>query len=85
MKNRQGFVSNSSSSSFVIGKNFMTDEQISKFSDLVNGFNTNDGDTYIFEDEKYFFGEVDDRNDIEIENFIHEEGLDTCCGWDCQQ
>lgn len=38
MKIRTGFVSNSSSSSFVIGKYFMTEEQIKKFHDLIEKF-----------------------------------------------
>ena len=36
MKIRNGFVSNSSSASFVLGKCYMTDEQIEKFSRYVN-------------------------------------------------
>jgi hypothetical protein len=36
MKIRNSFVSNSSSCSFVIGKTYMTEEQISKFRDFID-------------------------------------------------
>lgn len=36
MKIRNGFVSNSSSCSFVLGKYYMTDEQIEQFNDFID-------------------------------------------------
>ena len=72
MKVRAGFVSNSSSSSFVIAKPFMTAEQITAFSDWLEDFSRrvdendekDDGDDDLYfeygygvsESEHYFLG-----------------------------
>ena len=62
MKIRNGFVSNSSSSSFVIGKYFMTQEQIKAFrikiTEISNSFEGEYG-AYLDESDHYFYGEVD--------------------------
>jgi hypothetical protein len=62
MKIRQGFVSNSSSSSFVLGKSYMTDEQIDKFSRFTS---------YIedFADNNCSFDEIPE----DLEEFFDEE------------
>lgn len=85
-----GFVSNSSSSSFVLGKYFMTPEQIEEFKSLIkeiedvreNGYDSPicvtyenevvayDEDTYIGEDENYFFGDVGFHNETVIFKFL---------------
>ncbi len=72
MKIRLGFVSNSSSASFVIGKNFMTKKQIEKFSSWVCLFNENDyfSESYIHEDKHYFFGEIIVHRSEEIKLFL---------------
>ena len=59
-KFRTGFVSNSSSSTFVIGKNFMSKEQIREFKELINDTEDNSyfDETYINEDKNYFFGDI---------------------------
>lgn len=55
MKVRNGFISNSSSSSFVISKHCMTDEQIKEFNEFLN---ENDSE----EDEYYEYGFYDHSN-----------------------
>ena len=63
MKIRAGFVSNSSSSSFVVGKYFMTEDQIRAFKNgarIINEeFDGGDYGTYLEESTHYFYGEVD--------------------------
>jgi len=85
MKTRQGFVSNSSSSSFVLGKAHMTERQIKSFSKLVSAFNDDEShfDSYVLESEYYFVGNVEyrDREDLNdivkrsriSKKFIHSE------------
>jgi hypothetical protein len=96
MKIRTGFVSNSSSSSFVIGKYFMTLEQIKKFSELNKKFDEasvlnydddpieydgwvimpND-ETYIYEDDKYFFGSISNEHYEVMYDFMQKNNLRT--------
>ena len=64
MKIRTGFISNSSSSSFVISKHFMTDEQIKEFNEFKNNLSKIDEDGYecyyyTDEDEYYICGDGD--------------------------
>jgi len=96
MKIRTGFVSNSSSSSFVIGKYFMTPKQIEKFHNLIEKFDEaadlsyNDdpieyedwiiepnGETYITEDDKYFFGEISNEHYDVMYDFMQKNNLGT--------
>ena len=62
MKVRNGFVSNSSSSSFILSKKELTLEQIRGLSSWVNVHNSSsyaDGyDHYIRETSNYYFGSV---------------------------
>ncbi len=72
MKIRLGFVSNSSSASFVIGKNFMTKKQIEEFSTWAIRFNEDEDtyESYIHEDEYYFFGEISIHESVKIKDFL---------------
>ena len=68
MKTRNGFISNSSSSSFVISKHFMTDDQIKEFNEFRNNLSKIDEyeDEYYFTDEnEYYICGVGNRCDYE--------------------
>jgi hypothetical protein len=71
MKLRTGFVSNSSSSSFVLRKDFMGDEEIKDFQEMREKADMWDS---IGETENFFFGVVDYSNDfckwLEGKNFM---------------
>ena len=79
MKIRVGFVSNSSSSSFVVDKAVMTGEQIREFVTLIRKHNKEDyEDGYLYEGKNHYFGEISiyadyifnflDKNKIEYES-----------------
>ena len=60
MKVRIGFVSNSSSSSFVLGKNKLTDEQWSDLSEEIRELDAvSESDTNLFISKKYIHGTLD--------------------------
>ena len=69
MKIRKGFVSNSSSSSFVIGKNFMSEESIAAFRDVIKRSESEgyDDETFISEGKYYFHGEVSQHDEFIID------------------
>lgn len=72
MKVRNGFVSNSSSSSFLISKRFITDEQMEKIRDIVY---PDYSFWYISEDETYFAGRTDMDN-FDMHDFMVSIGVD---------
>lgn len=79
MKVRIGFVSNSSSSSFVLGKSYMTPEQIKKFSKFMKNYydrNNYDDETSIGETEFYFQGTISHHNDT-VRDFLDGIGVDS--------
>ena len=82
MKIRNGFVSNSSSSSFVLGKYFLTDEQIKQFKNALSDINENSYEGYIGETKHYFQGEAD-NNSSTLDDLIDEMGIREFCSWYC--
>lgn len=83
MKIRNGFVSNSSSSSFVVGKNFLTDDQIVEFRNNLEEINENNfGEGDISESKHYFQGNVSLHNTY-IEKVIERLGIEEYCSFDC--
>jgi len=84
MKIRVGFVSNSSTTAFCIGKNYMTEEQIKLFSEFLKkeleDYDENDDyryaveERYVREGEYYFLGEVS-QHDGEIFDFLDNLGV----------
>jgi len=77
MKIRNGFVSNSSSSSFCLGKSYMTQEQIKLFSEWVNREEYADEycETYIDEHKHYFLGKIG-HHDEKTLNYLSKIGVD---------
>ena len=73
MKFRVGFVSNSSSSSFVLDKADMTNDQIKQFQVLIYKA-SEDGETFIFESERHFHGNLS-MHDEEIPRFLAKHNL----------
>ena len=79
MKYRAGFVSNSSTSSFVLGKNYMTNKQISKFREFLmedDKYFIDCGEGYIGETDYYFQGESSMHWDDKLMKFLKEIGVD---------
>ncbi len=74
MKIRFNFVSNSSSSSFVIAKCYMTEEQIKEFSEWLDSVDDL-YETYIGELPLYFIG-TKSNHEARIEGFLQKIGVD---------
>ena len=76
MKIRHGFVSNSSSSSFVLDKDGMSEAQLKEFRMVVTKAESEDGsgDTYIFESERHFHGNLSMHNEG-IPEFLRKHNL----------
>ena len=89
MKIRNGFVSNSSSSSFIISKSVLSQEQIEAIRDHINYTKNNfpdmigkslGKDTYnwawkILENNEYILGNVD-MDGFEMSDFLEKIGID---------
>jgi len=88
MKIRSGFVSNSSSCSFVLGKAYMTEDQGREFSSFLRKNNNADYDeetdeytgfyeeTYVHDSEYYFHGTVEYSDIDKIADCLKEIGVD---------
>jgi hypothetical protein len=82
MKIRNGFVSNSSSSSFCIAKCYMTNEQITKFRKMLSDNSSEFYETYIVETNLYFQGKID-QSDVIISKFIDKNNLSKFASYYC--
>ena len=80
MKVRKGFVSNSSSSSFVVCKQLMTDEQISEYKKFADVFDNEEeyGEygCYVDEDDYYFSYSGDQDPGYSLYKKLIELGID---------
>lgn len=76
MKTRPGFVSNSSSCSFCIGKNYMTKEQIEDFAAHIDEWDEEDDETFIFNEELYFQGQVGYGTEASITKWLKMNKLE---------
>lgn len=77
MKVRNGFVSNSSSSSFVIPKKYLSKDDYEIYDQLMWG--SDDYDTELHESENYIFGKVSYHNKILqkiMKPYANLEGVD---------
>ena len=78
MKIRNSFVSNSSSCSFVIGKSYMTKDQVKKFAEFIQPLNERAEETYIFDAAEYFHGDLEQDEDVDkVREYLEEIGVDT--------
>ena len=76
-------MSNSSSASFCIGKNYMTEEQIEKFAKYCNSDDIRDREIFINESEYYFMGTLEQHEEANIENVLLAMNIDTkYIAWD---
>lgn len=83
MKIRIGFVSNSSSSSFVVLLDGLTDEIKNRILTLVDAHNDNDsGEGYLFVTDKFIFGTKDDHDKSGLSKYVSDNVSKE--NWDCQ-
>lgn len=70
MKLRLGFVSNSSSLSFVLDKEGLTEQQITAIRKWCTKARTVNEDHYINETDKHFFGQMSYHNDPSLASIM---------------
>ena len=74
MKVRSGFISNSSSCSFVLDKGDMTKEQIIDFRFVYYKAESSSDDTHIYESARHFHGSVSMHDEL-IPAFLKKHNL----------
>ena len=84
MKNRTGFVSNSSSSSFIIRKEHLTEDQISKISNHIDaskgmvGIDYRDsGDAWMVEEDEYIIQGRTGMDNFDMSAFLNRIGVNS--------
>lgn len=75
MKVRQGFVSNSSSSSFVVLKSDVPEELQELFELLISAHNYRSSDGRIIVGERAYFGRIDHHECDDIEEFLSRNNI----------
>lgn len=76
MKYRTGFVSNSSSSSFVLYKGNIPDSLVKDVEDLVRKHNKEACDGHIYNGTKYYMGSIDMHSGEELESFLERNNIE---------
>lgn len=72
MKIRVGFVSNSSSSSFVVLLDGLSEEVRRKILSLVDEHNNSYRDGYLFTTDKFVFGKKDDHDESGLSKYVSD-------------
>ena len=80
MKFRNWFVSNSSTTSFALGKFYMSPKQIEDFREFIDELDDDDLEGYICETDLYFQGEVDQDTTV-IEKWLRRNKLEKYAGF----
>ena len=72
MKKRLWFVSNSSSSSFVVDFKFMNPPMIEKIKDLARKHNEDRGEGYLNVGRNFIFGEINQNDESGLLKYVKE-------------
>jgi hypothetical protein len=82
MKRRFGFVSNSSSSSFVIGKNFIPEDKYVDFIDRLSDLEDDESEEglYFYDNKHYIIGNVSQHHEG-FRELVDEFGLNEFVGY----